>query len=167
MNVGAGCGSRVRSDTRREPRPSFLSNPTAAAQTCSCTTAPYKHSMGTSGLGFYVAASPRRCERGTARGRREPPCPSCACSSPCSASSTGRCFEHARAPLPAAVDRRGDRRLFHRPRRQRAGARPYAYCSGRVRFRERGGQKDDCLAYIGRKRSVDRRCNQQVQIGHR
>jgi hypothetical protein len=52
---------------------------------------------------------------------------------------------------------RRDERLLHRPRRQPAGARPYAYCSGRVRFRERGGQKDDCLAYQGRKGSVDRR----------
>ena len=36
---------------------------------------------------------------------------------------TAKNVELARAPLPAALDRRGDRRLLHRTRRQPAGAR--------------------------------------------
>jgi predicted Holliday junction resolvase-like endonuclease len=42
-----------------------------------------------------------------------------------SASSTGsRSVKLARAPLPAALVRREDRRVFHRRRQQRSGARP-------------------------------------------
>jgi hypothetical protein len=35
-----------------------------------------------------------------------------------------------RPPLPAALVRRGNRRLLHRPRRQLAGARLYVYFEG-------------------------------------
>ena len=42
------------------------------------------------------AATPRLRERGTARGRREPPCPSCACAFP----APGR-FPHSRRERPA------------------------------------------------------------------
>jgi hypothetical protein len=46
----------------------------------------------------------------------------------------GQPLDAFRAPLPAALDRRGNRRLLHRPRRQRAGA-------GYVYFEDEPGRR--------------------------